>query len=710
MNLLRHLSAGVAAIALTLLAVTAPAIAQAPDKQPNIVFIMGDDIGWFNIGAYHQGIMAGRTPNLDQLAAEGMRFTDYYAEASCTAGRANFITGELPIRTGLTTVGQAGSPIGMPGAGADDRHRAQVDGLRHRPVRQEPPGRPERVPAHGARLRRVLRLPLSPRRDGGPVPSATTRRRSRTRSVRATWSTAGRPTRTTRPCSRAGARSASRRSRTRARSIPKRMETVDDEILDHALKFVDKAQEGRQAVLPLAQPDAHARRHAPLGQVRERCARRRTAGRIQEAGMAQLDDIVGSVMKYLKDNGLDDNTIVVFTTDNGAENFTWPDGGQTPFAGGKGTALEGGFRVPAIIRWPGKVPAGKVENGIVSGLDWFPTFVAAAGNPNIVEELQEGQAARRHDLQGPSRRLQPDGPDHRQGPVEAPRDLLLHREHARRGADRRLQVPLHRSAERLARRARSRSTGRSWSTSGSIRSSAPACPTARTRVARLLQLVRLRVLALRVRAAGGRRSSRRPSSSSRRCRRARASTSRPSRRRSRRPRRRTASKTLSGQSGDEPRSTVRSSEMAITTSSSGRVSGRWCALVVPDPAARARGLADPGPCPERLIRPAEAIIGLPFTPRALRASRDALPIARSQYTSAAVAATSASAAAAASASAAAAAKAAAPPPPPPAPAGGPVPIGTVVQALPPGCVPAPIKGVRVPGLRRQFLSRRVPGQ
>ena len=112
---------------------------------------------------------------------------------------------------------------------------------------------------------------------------------------------------------------------------------------------------------------------------------------IQEAGMAQLDDIVGSVMAYLKTNGLDDNTIVVFTTDNGAENFTWPDGGQTPFAGGKGTGLEGGFRVPAIVRWPGKVPAGKVENGIVSGLDWFPTLVAAAGNPNIVSELLAGK-------------------------------------------------------------------------------------------------------------------------------------------------------------------------------------------------------------------------------------------------------------------------------------------------------------------------------
>jgi arylsulfatase len=112
---------------------------------------------------------------------------------------------------------------------------------------------------------------------------------------------------------------------------------------------------------------------------------------IYEAGMAQLDDIVGSVLQKIKDLGIENDTIVVFTTDNGAENFTWPDGGQTPFAGAKGTVLEGGFRVPCIVRWPGKVPAGKVENGIMSGLDWFPTLVAAAGNPNIVEELKKGK-------------------------------------------------------------------------------------------------------------------------------------------------------------------------------------------------------------------------------------------------------------------------------------------------------------------------------
>jgi arylsulfatase len=112
---------------------------------------------------------------------------------------------------------------------------------------------------------------------------------------------------------------------------------------------------------------------------------------ISEAGMAQLDDIVGAVMQKLKDLGIDNDTLLGFTTDNGAENFTWPDGGQTPFAAGKGTVMEGGFRAPMLLRWPGKVPAGKVENGLMSGLDWFPTFLAAAGNPNITEELKRGK-------------------------------------------------------------------------------------------------------------------------------------------------------------------------------------------------------------------------------------------------------------------------------------------------------------------------------
>ena len=171
---------------------------------------------------------------------------------------------------------------------------------------------------------------------------------------------------------------------------PDRMKTVDNEILDHTLKFIDKAKkDGKPFFIWLNPTRMHVVTH--LSEKYEAMRTPENGWTIQEAGMAQLDDVVGSVMKYVKDNGLDDNTIIAFSTDNGAENFTWPDGGQTPFAGGKGTALEGGFRVPMIIRWPGKVPAGKVENSIISGLDWFPTFVAAAGNPNIVEELTKGK-------------------------------------------------------------------------------------------------------------------------------------------------------------------------------------------------------------------------------------------------------------------------------------------------------------------------------
>ena len=167
--------------------------------------------------------------------------------------------------------------------------------------------------------------------------------------------------------------------------------------------------------------------------------------------MAQLDDDVGLVMQKLKDLGVDDNTIVVFSTDNGTEVFTWPDGGQTPFAHSKGTVLEGGFRVPAIIRWPGNVPAGKVENGIMSGLDWFPTFVAAAGNPNIAAELKQGKKIGDTTYKSLPGRLQPDGHDYRQGTVGAARSLVLRRKRARRRAYRRFQISFHRPACRLAR-------------------------------------------------------------------------------------------------------------------------------------------------------------------------------------------------------------------------------------------------------------------
>ena len=171
---------------------------------------------------------------------------------------------------------------------------------------------------------------------------------------------------------------------------PKRMETVDDEIRDLAFKFLDKAKaDGKPFFLWLNPTRMHIVTH--LSEKYEKLRNSKNGWSLQEAGMAQLDDIVGDTMQKLKDMGVDDNTIVVFTTDNGTETFTWPDGGNTPFKGQKGTIYEGGFRAPAMIRWPGHVPAGTVENGIISGLDWFPTFVAAAGNPNIKEELLKGK-------------------------------------------------------------------------------------------------------------------------------------------------------------------------------------------------------------------------------------------------------------------------------------------------------------------------------
>ena len=173
---------------------------------------------------------------------------------------------------------------------------------------------------------------------------------------------------------------------------------------------------------------------------------------LEEAGMAQMDDDIGDLLKHLDDIGVADNTIVIFTTDNGAEVFTWPDGGMTPFRATKGTVFEGGFRVPCIARWPGKIKPGTVENGIFSGLDWLPTLVAAAGNPNIVQQLLQGRADRRSDLQEPSGRLQPDGSSDRQRAVGAARVVLFWRVAARRHPHRRFQVPVLPATVRLAGR------------------------------------------------------------------------------------------------------------------------------------------------------------------------------------------------------------------------------------------------------------------
>jgi arylsulfatase len=358
-------------------------------KQPNIVFIMADDIGWFNIGAYHRGMMAGRTPNLDHLASEGMMFTDYYAEASCTAGRANFITGQLPIRTGLTTVGQAGATLGMPSEAPTIATTLQSMGYATGQFGKNHLGdRNEYLPTvHGFDEFFGYLYHLDAMEDPAhPNYPAELKDQVGPRNMLHCWATDKDDPTTDMRWGKIG----KQKIQDAGTLYPERMKTVDDEILDHTFKFIDKARsEGKPFFVWLNPTRMHVVTH--LSDKYEKMRTPENGWTVYEAGMAQLDDIVGSVMQKLKADKLEDNTIVVFTTDNGAECITWPDGGQTPFAGEKGSVMEGGFRVPCIVRWPGKVPAGKLENGIISGLDWFPTLVAAAGNANIVEELKKGK-------------------------------------------------------------------------------------------------------------------------------------------------------------------------------------------------------------------------------------------------------------------------------------------------------------------------------
>jgi arylsulfatase len=374
-------------------------------KKPNILVIMGDDIGWFNIGAYHRGMMSGKTPHLDKLAADGMIFTDYYAEASCTAGRANFITGELPIRTGLTTVGQAGADVGIPAQavtlatvlkslgyetaqfgknhlGDLNKYLPCVHGfdeyfgyLYHLDAMSDPywfdypqdwidktgprdlthcwatdTDDPTVQPRWGAigKQRIVDEGPLA------PFPNM---------SDMQNWQK-GRPAKYD-------------------------METFDQVLVKHTNEFMDKAkQDGKPFFIWHNTTRMHVFTFVPPKY--QAMMNFKSNYNIEEAGMAQMDDAIGEILQHLQDTGEAGNTIVVFTTDNGAEVFTWPDGGMTPFKGTKGTSFEGGFRVPAIIRWPGHVKPGSVENGIFSGLDWLPTLAAAAGNPNITAELLKG--------------------------------------------------------------------------------------------------------------------------------------------------------------------------------------------------------------------------------------------------------------------------------------------------------------------------------
>ena len=398
-----HNGLSLLAATAALLGATIPVHAQ--DKKPNILFIMGDDIGWFNVGPYNRGIMAGKTPNLEKLAKEGMMFTDYYAEASCTAGRANFITGEIPLRTGLTTVGQAGADVGLPAEACTLATALKAQGYATGQFGKNHLGDLNKFlpTVHGFDEFFGYLYHLDAMSDPywfdfpqdwidkvGPrnlVHCWATDVDDPTEMPR--WGKVGKQKIVDEGPLAPFPNMAGRQNWQEGRPAKYNMETFDEVLVESSKDFMNKAKKDgkpffvwhnttRMHVFTYLSPKYQAMMNSKTGMG------------LEEAGMTQLDDSIGALLKHLEDIGEADNTIVIFSTDNGAEVFTWPDGGMTPFKATKGTAYEGGFRVPCIIRWPGHVKPGTVENGIFSGLDWFPTLMAAAGNPNITEQLLGG--------------------------------------------------------------------------------------------------------------------------------------------------------------------------------------------------------------------------------------------------------------------------------------------------------------------------------
>ncbi len=381
-----------------------PAVAPS-GRQPNILVIMGDDVGWFNIGAYHRGIMSGKTPNLDKLAAEGMMFTDYYAEASCTAGRANFITGELPLRTGMTTVGQAGADVGLPAEAVTLATALKSLGYATAQFGKNHLGDLNKFlsTVHGFDEYFGYLYHLDAMSDPywydypqdwvdkyGPrnlVHSWATDTDDPTEEPR--WGKIGKQKIVDEGPLAPFPNMAGRQNWQEGRKAKYDMETFDEVLVEHSKGFMDKAKgEGKPFFIWHNTTRMHVFTFIPPKY--QALMDSKSNYGLEEAGMAQMDDSVGALLKHLDEIGVADNTIVLFTTDNGAEVFTWPDGGMTPFKATKGTIFEGGFRVPCIVRWPGKIKPGSVENGIFSGLDWFPTLMAAAGEPDITQKLLNG--------------------------------------------------------------------------------------------------------------------------------------------------------------------------------------------------------------------------------------------------------------------------------------------------------------------------------
>lgn len=349
----------------------AAAPAAGTGSRPNILIIWGDDVGQFNISAYNRGMMGYRTPNIDSIAEQGALFTDWYGQQSCTAGRAAFITGQSPIRTGLLKIGLPGSPEGLKPEDPTIATLLKPLGYMTGQFGKNHLGdRDDMLPTnHGFDefFGNLYHLNAEEEPENPDYPkNPDFKKKFGPRGV--IHSFADGRVMDTGPLTR------------------KRMETIDEEVNEKALDFLERAKKAKK---PFFMWWNSTRMHVFTHLKKESDGK--TGLGVYADGMVEHDDMVGTVLAKLKELGMEENTIVMYATDNGAETFTWPDGGTTMFRGEKNTNWEGGYRVPCMIKWPGVIKPGTVINDIGAHEDMLTTLVAAAGTPNAKEELLKGK-------------------------------------------------------------------------------------------------------------------------------------------------------------------------------------------------------------------------------------------------------------------------------------------------------------------------------
>jgi len=387
---MKRLIAVLGLVALALAGLTVPAIAQ---NKPNIVVIFGDDIGMWNVSAYTHGMM-GWTPNIDRIAKEGILFTDHYGQPSCTAGRAAFIMGQMPIRTGMTTVGIPGSTRGIQKEDPTIAEVLKSQGYATAQFGKNHLGdRNEFLPTnHGfdewfGNLYHLNAEEEPEELDYPGQKNPDYLKKFGPRGVMHTWATDTDDPTTDPKFGRVGRQ----KIEDTGPLTRKRMETFDAEVLGETLKWMDKnGKRSKPFFLWFNSTAIHVWSHPNPKYLQMAVNEGRAEEDVVRARMIEHDEHVGAILKKLEELGVADNTIVVYTTDNGNEFIFWPDGGYAPFRGEKGTTWEGGLRVPCMIRWPGHIKPGTEANGIQSHEDLYVSLAAAAGLPNLKDDLLKG--------------------------------------------------------------------------------------------------------------------------------------------------------------------------------------------------------------------------------------------------------------------------------------------------------------------------------